>query len=99
MSVFTYLAPEALAFSLSENGVLSLEQDGKDMGRVQVTRLFPFQSPDEMLSVSVEEDDGVKELGIIKSLGLLPEKQRQIVQDYLNYKYFTWLNTYFFCII
>ena len=88
MSVFTYLAPEALAFSLSENGVLSLEQDGKDMGRVQVTRLFPFQSPDEMLSVSVEEDDGVKELGIIKSLGLLPEKQRQIVQDYLNYKYF-----------
>lgn len=88
MSVFTYLAPETLRFSLSENGVLTLEQEGKDMGRVQITRLFPFQSPEEMLSVSIEEDEGVKELGIIKSLDLLPEGQRQIVQDYLRYKYF-----------
>lgn len=88
MSSFTYLNPEELAFSLSENGILSLDFGGKHYDTIQLTRLFPFDNPDGMLSVSVPGEDGSGELGLIERIDVFPVSQQQCLRDYLRYKYY-----------
>lgn len=88
MSDFTYLPPGELSFSLDQNGILSLDYQGSHYEGVQLVRLFPFQNPDGMLSVSVQDGDARKELGIIESLSQLAPAQRETLQNYLRYKYF-----------
>ncbi len=88
MSTLSYLPAGSLAFSLSENGILSLEYEGTRYEPVQITRLFPFQHPDGMLSVAVQGEDGPKELGILREISELPKDQQEHLRDYLRYKYF-----------
>ena len=88
MNEFTYLSPEELSFSLSENGILSLDAGGTHYDSVQLIRLFPFQYPEEYLSVSVAVDGDQKELGMLRDLAAFSPEQRQLLIDYLTYKYF-----------
>ena len=88
MSDFAYLSPGELDFSLDQNGILSLDYQGSHYEGVQLVRLFPFQNPDGMLSVSVQDGDARNELGIIESLSQLAPAQRETLQNYLRYKYF-----------
>ncbi len=79
MNDFTSFSPSELKFSLSENGILSLETGGERYDTVQLTRLFPFQYPDEYLSVSIQKDGERTELGIIRSSGKIhPAKDRTL---------------------
>ncbi len=84
----TYLQAETLRFSLNENGILSLDLAGESYSEVKVSRLFPFHSPEEMLSVSVKEEEQRRELGILRRLEELPAEQQAILRDYLRYQYF-----------
>ena len=88
MNQLNYLSARELAFSLSENGILSLETGGKQYDNVQLTRMFPFQYPEEYLSVSVRENGEPKELGMIRTLGDFAPEQREQLESYLRYKYF-----------
>ena len=88
MSDFTYLPPGELSFSLDQNGILSLDYQGNHYEGAQLVRLFPFQNPEGMLSVSIQDGDSRKELGIIETLSQLAPAQRETLQNYLRYKYF-----------
>ena len=88
MSDFTYLPPGELRFSLDDNGILSLDCGETHYDGVQLVRLFPFQNPEGMLSVSVQDGDARKELGIVRSLADCAPDQREALQNYLRYKYF-----------
>ncbi|MGI5893800.1 MAG: DUF1854 domain-containing protein [Candidatus Merdivicinus sp.] len=88
MSTLSYLSPTSLCFSLSENGILSLDYEGEHYEPVQITRLFPFQHPEGMLSVSISNEDGNRELGILQEITELPAEQQEKLRGYLRYKYF-----------
>ena len=88
MNQLNYLSARELTFSLSENGILSLETGGKYYDNIQLIRMFPFQYPDEYLSVSVRENGEPKELGMIRTLEDFTPEQRELVSGYLRYKYF-----------
>ena len=76
MSDLNYFDPKELAFSLSDTGILSLDWKGTRYDAVQLTRLFPFQNPEEFLSVSGEVEGEPKELGILRKLSTLPPNSR-----------------------
>lgn len=57
----------------------------QDVGRVYFHRAFPFDAPDEFISVLDKEQ---KEYGIIKNLSDLGEEARKIVTESLDRKYF-----------
>lgn len=88
MSDFTYLSPADLSFTLDQNGILSLDYQGTHYNGVQLMRLFPFQYPDEYLSVSVRENGEPKELGMIRTLADFTPEQQELLRGYLRYKYF-----------
>ena len=88
MNDLNYLPPKELSFSLSENGILSLDWNGVRYDPVQLTRLFPFQDPEEYLSVSAIVEEEPKELGILLRLSDLAPEQQELLRGYLRYKYF-----------
>lgn len=88
MNQLNYLSSRELTFSLSENGILSLDTGGKHYDNIQLIRMFPFQYPDEYLSVSVRENGEPKELGMIRTLEDFTPEQRELLSGYLRYKYF-----------
>ncbi len=88
MSDLNYFDPKELSFSLSDTGILSLYWKGTRYDAVQLTRLFPFQNPEEFLSVSGEVEGEPKELGILRKLSTLSPEQQELLQGYLKYKYF-----------
>lgn len=88
MNQLNYLSARELTFSLSENGILSLETGGKYYDNIQLIRMFPFQYPDEYLSVSVQENGEPKELGMIRTLADFTPEQQELLSGYLRYKYF-----------
>ncbi len=57
----------------------------QDLGRVLFHRAFPFEKPNEF--ISVQDEDG-KEYGIIRNLADFDGKGREIVEKALNRKYF-----------
>lgn len=56
----------------------------QDFGRVYFHRCFPFETPDEYISVL--DKDG-REYGLILKLSDLPEEARTIISNELNRKY------------
>ena len=88
MNDLNYFDPKELSFSLSDTGILSLDWKGTRYDAVQLTRLFPFQNPEEFLSVSGEVEGEPKELGILRKLSTLSPEQQELLRGYLKYKYF-----------
>ncbi len=96
----TYLTPENAVFSHTKNGFPAmraflppvtddlteekLPPAWQEFGRVQFHRAFPFDAPDEFISVL--DMDG-KEYGIIRSLSDFGEEARALMQKELDRKY------------
>jgi len=72
-------------FYVTPGGFTGLRYDGKDYNRITLRRALPIGHPDEYISVADKEN---KEIGIIRSLSELDEKQRSIVQAELDKRYY-----------
>lgn len=73
-------------FSLAAGGFLDMEYQGKTYHRVKLRRLQPLTNPERYISVA---DEDSKEIGIFPDLSVLPDDQRQLLEDALRFKYFT----------
>jgi len=89
--MLNYIDTQNIEFYISKGKLLCLKLDGKDVGRVSIKRMFPFQFPDEYISVCPENhlrNETEKEIGIIRKLNNLPKIQKDILIDELNKRYF-----------
>jgi hypothetical protein len=101
MAEVTYLTSENSHFYLTKNGFPALEAVlpkfgddleetdktpiKQDFGRVYFHRCFPFETPDEYISVL--NKDG-REYAMIRRVSDLPEDAQKIINDELERKYF-----------
>lgn len=89
--MINYINSQDLEFYISEGGLLCLIYKETDLGRVGVSRMFPFQFDEEYISVRPENhlrEDSENELGIIRNLADLPQKQRELLNMELKKRYF-----------
>lgn len=77
-----------LQFTEEESGYLTLEYRGNVYHKINPTRLIPFLSKDEFISMNYEnEDKELIEVGVVRRLSDMEESQRKLISDYLEYKY------------
>lgn len=72
-------------FYITEGGFMGLKYAGKDYNRIVLRRALPVGCPHEYISVA---DKNNKEIGMIRSLTDLNEKQRKIITTELNNRYY-----------
>lgn len=85
----TILDPNDLRFSREESGFLALSCSHGEYHEVSIIRLLPFYEEQQFVSVAFRDKDKEwKEIGLIKDTSALPEDMREIVLDYLSYRYF-----------
>ncbi len=71
------------------SGYLYAQYEGKSYEEVSLTRLQPFYCLDTYISVSFRNDEEEWiEIGVIKDLKELNDEQRQLCEDYLNFRYY-----------
>ena len=73
-------------FTLAPGGFLNMEYKDKTYPRIKLRRLQPLTNPSAYISVADEESN---EIGIFPDLSVLPDDQRQLLEDALRFKYFT----------
>lgn len=89
--MLNYIIADDVNFYISDGGLLCLNYKGEDRGRVCVKRLFPFQYPDEFISVAPENHTGKdfeNEIGIIRNINELSSEQVELLQKELKKRYF-----------
>ncbi len=78
-----------LEFFRDDAGFISLKYDGNEYFNVRLTRLVPFYSKTTYISVAYDnEDREFKEIGVIKDMKELSPEQYELVNSYLEYKYY-----------
>lgn len=78
-----------LTLSLEKSGFLTVAYDGQEYKRVDPTRLIPFFSRTTYISLNYEtEDREFREIGVIKDMKELTEEQYNLLDKYLEYKYY-----------
>ena len=78
-----------LRFTKEKSGFLTLEYAGKTNHKVNLTRLIPFVTKTKYISVSYEnEEKEFIEIGVIKDTDDLPQEQKDIVTEFLSFKYY-----------
>jgi hypothetical protein len=83
------LNADELFFTREESGFMTLNYMGNTYEEVGLVRLAPFYEEDRFISVSFRDKDKEwHEIGVINDINELPQEQRNIVQDYLLYRYF-----------
>ena len=81
-----YLDPQTLLVELAPDGTLrAILQEDKCALRVEVLRAFPISGAERDL---VLRDGGGKEIGILADLNGVEEKQRQLLKNSLDNRYF-----------
>lgn len=86
-----YLTKDSIKFYETEGGLLGAELDGRDMGRVDVLRLFPLHMKDKFLSVRRQPEtnrDRNTEVGIIEDIAPFSDGQRKMLEKDLDKRYF-----------
>ena len=85
-----YLEDSELEFARSEGGILTLKLSGEFYPDVILQRAFPISLPNEYIAVkeAAEHRDMGKELGIINNLADLSERNRRLVEEELEIRYF-----------
>ena len=73
-------------FYVTQGGFTGLRYAGKDYNRISLRRALPIGSPMEYISVADKEN---KEIGMIRSLSDLSDKQHQIVVTELENRYYS----------
>jgi hypothetical protein len=76
---------DKIEFYETGTGFVGLRYLDKDHKRVTLSRILPLNDPDDYISVI--DTDGA-EIGIIRSISELPEKQAMIVRDELSKRYY-----------
>lgn len=78
-----------LKLERKDSGYLFAEYEGKSYEEVSLTRLQPFYCLDAYISVSFRnnEEEWI-EIGVIRDLKEMSGEQRQLCEDYLNFRYY-----------
>lgn len=85
----TLLDCRKIHFTREKSGFLTLEYDGEIYHKVLPTRLVPFFSKNAYISLAYETDENeFREIGVIRDMKELNEKQYETLDSYLKYKYF-----------
>lgn len=85
----TLLDCSKLRLSVEKSGFLTAEYDGKTYHRVDPTRLIPFRSKTTYISLSYEnEEKEFREIGVIKDMAELEREQFELLDKFLEYKYY-----------
>lgn len=83
------LDPEKLNFSLEGSGFLTLDDGEQVYSKVNLTRLLPFKTKTEYISVSYEDDEEqFHEIGVIRDINELQGEQFEIADNFLKFKYY-----------
>lgn len=83
------LPPRELVFSQEKSGFMTLEYNGKTYHKVNLTRLIPFVTKTQYISVSYENSESeFREIGVIKDIAEMEEKQEELVNGFLQFKYY-----------
>ena len=78
-----------IKLSKEKSGFLTLEYDGRIYNKVNPTRLIPFYSKTEYISLSYENDEKeFREIGVIRDITELEKGIFELLNDYLEYKYY-----------
>ena len=86
-----FIAGDDVDFYVSSGNLLCLKYKEKDIGRVSVKRMFPFEYEDEYIVVSNENyhrNDSENEIGIIRDINDLNSEQTQLIKNELKKRYF-----------
>lgn len=86
-----YLTSRDISFYETEGGLLGAKADGKDVGRVDILRLFPLHNAQNYLSVRRQAEnhrDRNTEIGIIEDLSTFSENEKKLVLKDLEKRYF-----------
>lgn len=78
-----------IEFAKEESGFITLKYKGEMYKKVTLTRLIPFYSKTTYISISYENTEKeFREIGVVKDINELNEKQKKLVDDYLEFKYY-----------
>ena len=77
--------PKECRFFKNKNGFLVLELNSKNMGRVKLSRSYPFSKPTEYICISDLED---KEIGILRDITELDNASLELAKEELETRYF-----------
>ncbi len=80
-----YVLPEKCVFSKNKNGFLAAEINGKEYGRVILTRTLPLNCPDDYICISDVEKN---ELGIIEHMSAFSAEQQALINEELEQRYY-----------
>lgn len=80
-----YVSPETCVFSLNKSGFLCAEIDGKQYGRVILTRCLPLNFPLDYICISDIEKN---ELGIIEHVAAFSAEQQEFIKSELEQRYY-----------
>ena len=86
-----YINPSDIEFYTNDTTLLFLRYKGEDVGRVAVIRMFPFEYEEEYIVIRQENysrADKESEIGILRSVSLLPENQATLLREELKKRYF-----------
>ena len=85
----TLLDSKKIHLTREKSGFLTLEYGGEIYHKVCPSRLVPFFSKTKYISLTYETDENEsREIGVIKDMDELNEKQYETLDSYLKYKYF-----------
>lgn len=85
----TLLDCSELDFNKEESGYMTLRYRGVTYRKINLTRLEPFYSKTEFISVHFEnEEKEFVEIGVIRDMADLPREQYELVNNFLEYKYY-----------
>lgn len=78
-----------LKFTKEKSGYLTLDFDGRIYHKVNPTRLIPFYSKDTYISINYENDEKeFREIGVIRDMKEMTDEQYNLMDTYLEYKYY-----------
>ena len=80
-----YVLPESCVFSKNKNGFLAAKINGKDYGRVILTRSLPLTCPNDYICISDVEKN---EVGIIEHTAAFSSEQQALINDELAQRYY-----------
>lgn len=86
-----YLTSKDIKFYETKGGLLGAVLDGRDVGRVDILRLFPLHLKDKYLSVRRQADshrDRNTELGILEDITTFAKDEQALIDKELEKRYF-----------
>lgn len=84
------LEPDELSFEKEQGGYLKMKYKDIEYLKVKFSRVLPYKMPNSYICIM---DKDSKEIGILKELNDLKEKEKELVQSEINKLYYSPLIT------